>query len=262
MIAVVSRTSSSTAWRAATSSRSASSRPASRSWVSELGRIRTVALGRRAQRLDEILVAGLDLLGGDDRGQDRLAPQGAGRVGLGVVGEGLLVLAGDLQIHLLRDALAGQRVHRLVDDLVRSRVHELVRQLNRRLVGGGLQDGLLELALDRGLVGLPQPGGDVVAQLLQRVKAAGLGGELVIELGEQLGLDLRDGDLEDRVLLTEIVGVALGEGHRHLAGVAGRGAGELILEAGDQTSGAQLDQLVAALATLERARRRRCPRNP
>src|SRR5664280_2201941 len=41
----------------------------------EISGVRSVTLGRRAQRLDELAVRGLDLLGGDDRGEHGLAPE-------------------------------------------------------------------------------------------------------------------------------------------------------------------------------------------
>ena len=73
---------------------------------------------------------------------------------------------------------------RLLEQLVRARVDELVGQLDLGLGDGGVEHGLLELALDRALLGLAQPGGDVLAQLGERVEPAGLGGEVVVELGQ------------------------------------------------------------------------------
>ena len=59
--------------------------------------------------------------------EHRLAPQRRGRLGLGLVRQRLLVLAGDPQVGLLRDPLARQRAERLLEHLVRARVDELVR---------------------------------------------------------------------------------------------------------------------------------------
>ena len=104
---------------------------------------------------------------------------------------------------------------------MRARVHELVGQLDLRLVGRRLDDGRLELALDRGLVRLAQPGRDVLAQLGERLKPARLGGEVVVELRQPLRLDLGDLDVELGVLAGELVGIFVGERHLHDAFVAG-----------------------------------------
>ncbi len=172
--------------------------------LEQLLRRRAVALGARRERLEQLLVGRLDLLGLDDRGEHRLALERAGRLGLGLVGERLLVLAGDLQVGLLGDALARERGHRLLEQLVGARVDELVGHLDLGLGDGGVEHRLLELALDRALLGLAQPRGDVLAQLGERVEAAGLGRELVVELGQPLLLDLVDGDLECRLLAGEL----------------------------------------------------------
>ena len=96
------------------------------------------------------------------------------------------------------------------------------------------------------------PRADVLAQLVERVEA-GLGGELVVELGQLLGLDLAHRDGELGLLAGELVGpVVVGEGDRDRALLAADGALELLLEAGDEPAGAELDHLVAALAAGER----------
>ena len=59
-------------------------------------------------------------------------------------------------------------------------------------------DGLAELGLGALLVGLAQLRGDVLAQLVERVEAGGVGGEVVVELGQLLALDLLDGHRELR----------------------------------------------------------------
>ncbi len=75
---------------------------------------------------------------------------------------------------------------------MRARVNQLLGNLDLGLGDRRLEHGLLELALDRPLVGFAQPAGDVLAQLGQRVEARRLGRELVVELGQPLGLDLGD----------------------------------------------------------------------
>ena len=94
----------------ATSSRRRSSRPFLRSRSSSSWRGRAGRARRSARAPASIsLVGRLDLLGVDDRRQHRLAAQRVGGLGLGLVRERLLVLAGDLQVGLLRDPLARQR---------------------------------------------------------------------------------------------------------------------------------------------------------
>ena len=63
---------------------------------------------------------------------------------------------------------------------------------------------------------------DVLAQLVERVEA-GLGGEVVVELGQLLGLDLLDRDGELGLLAGELLGaVVVGEGDLDRALLAGR----------------------------------------
>ena len=125
--------------------------------------------------------------------------------------------------------------------------------VDRGLADGGLEHRLLELALDRLLLALAQARGDVLAQLGEAVEAGGLGGELVVELGQSLGLDLLDGHLELGAAAGELGGaVVIGEGDRDRALLAGAGAGQLLLEARDQPARSELEQLVATLAAGER----------
>ena len=71
--------------------------------------------------------------------------------------------------------------------------------------------------------------------------------------GQLLGLDLLDGDRELGLLAGEVLGaVVLGELDLDRALVAGGSALELLLEAGHEAAGAELDHLVAALAAAER----------
>ena len=125
--------------------------------------------------------------------------------------------------------------------------------LDLRAGGDGVEHVALELALDVVLLVLLQARGDVLAQLGERVEAGRVGGEVVVELGQALDLDLADGDVEGRGLAGQLLGAVLvGEGDLDQALVAGPGADELLLEAGDQPARAELEQLVAALAAVER----------
>ena len=116
---------------------------------------------------------------------------------------------------------------------------------------GGVEHGLAELGLDALLLALGEPLADVVAQLVERVEA-GLGGELVVELGQLLGLDLLDRDGELGLLAGQLLGaVVVGERDLDRALLAGDRARELLLEARDEPARAELDHLVAALAAGE-----------
>ena len=135
-------------------------------------------------------------------------------VGLGLVGERLLVLAGDLQVGLLGDALVGERVQHLLPQLARARVDERVgharprpRRRRRRARPRGTRASIARSSASRSRVG------DVLAQLVERVEARRVDGEVVVELGQLLGLDLLDRDLELRRLARRgSAPVVVGEG--------------------------------------------------
>ena len=60
------------------------------------------------------------------------------------------------------------------------------------------------------------------AQLLERVELGGVGGEVVVELGQELLPHLLDLDLEDGVFAGQVLGlIVLGEGDLDLALLAG-----------------------------------------
>src|SRR3954453_9341720 len=76
--------------------------------------------GGTLERLEHLLVARLDPLGLDDGGEHGLAAQVAPG-GLAVLGDDLvLALARDLQVHLARDALVGERVDHLLPAFARA----------------------------------------------------------------------------------------------------------------------------------------------
>ena len=107
--------------------------------------------------------------------------------------------------------------------------------------------------VDALLVELEHALGDVLAQLLERVEAGRVRGEVVVEVGQVLVLDVLDLDRELRVLAGDVLGaVVLGERRLDDALLAGDGADEALLEAGDEVARAELDELVAALAAGER----------
>ena len=131
-----------------------------------------------------------------------------------------------------------------------TRVNQLVRHLDLGAGGDRVEHVALELMLDRVLLVLRQARGDVLAQLGERVEAGRVGGEVVVQLGQPLGLDLADRDVKGGGLARELLGaVVLGEADLDDAIVAGLGADELFLKARNQPAGAQLQQLIAPLST-------------
>src|ERR687894_642342 len=214
--------------------------------------LRVRARRRLAQRLEQLLVADLDALGGDDRGERALATQRPLGLGLRLADQLLLVLARELKVLLGVDPLAREAPRHLLPELVRLGVHELVRDLDRGALNRRVDDRLAELVLDRLLVALDQPPAQVVAQLGERVEPARLERQVVVGLGQALLLDLAHGDREDRLAAGEALGVvAVREGHSHLALLARACTGEPLLEAFDELARAELEQMAARLSALE-----------
>src|SRR4051794_23767915 len=118
--------------------------------------------GGALERLEHVVVARFDVLGLDDGGEHSLATYVAsGR--LAVLGDDLvLVLTCDLQVHLTRDALVGERVDHLLPQLARPRVDERVGHVDGRVGDGGVDRGLAELRVDLGGLGLGEALADVV----------------------------------------------------------------------------------------------------
>ncbi len=117
---------------------------------------------------------------------------------------------------------------------------------------GGVERGLPELRVDPLFVELDQAFADVLAQLLQVVEA-GVHGKVVVELRKFLELDLLDGDLKRSVTSSELLAAVIaGERERDGARLARGRAQQPLLEPGDQVPGAELHQLIAALAARER----------
>ena len=80
--------------------------------------------------------------------------------------------------------------------------------------------------------------------------------------GSRFSLTSLTSTANDGLLAGEVLGlVVLGEGHLDLALVAGGGALELLLEALDQPAGAELEQVAAGVAALERLAVDRCRRS-
>ena len=194
----------------------------------------------------------VDALPLDQRSDRRLATDRLLGVALGAVDEVVLALAHGLEVRVRVDAAAVQRVGKLVPELVRARVDVAVRDLDRRLLGDRVDNRPAVLLLDFLLGRLGDAGGDVVLELLQRVVAEVLGGELVVQLRKGLLFDGVDVDLEDGFLAGQVLGAVLvREGHVHDRVLAGLRAVELLFEAGDELAGAELQHVVVAGAALE-----------
>ena len=77
--------------------------------------------------------------------------------------------------------------------------------------------------------------------------------EIIVYLGELLGLDLMELDLENSVLALEVLRlILLGELDVDIELVAGVVADDLLLKAGDEVAGAELEVIFLRLAALER----------
>ena len=196
----------STALRMAMSSRSASSPPCARAFLSERRSALSLGaglarLGRRlAQRVEHLVVGDLDALGLDHRGQHGLAAQRPLGVGLGLGDQLLLGLARELEV--LRRGRGPAAARRRDVRCHISCALACTRSWGTSIVaaaGRGVDRGLAELALDRGSsCAARELRADLLAQLVERVVAAGLDGEVVVELGQALLLDLLDLDVERR----------------------------------------------------------------
>ena len=89
-------------------------------------------------------------------------------------------------------------------------------------VDGGVDRGDAEVLLGAAAERLADFLADVGAQLLQRVELGGVGGEVVVELGQDFLPHLFDLDFEDRVFAGQVLGlVVVGEGDLDLALLAG-----------------------------------------
>jgi hypothetical protein len=111
----------------------------------------------------------------------------------------------------------------------------------------------LELVLDLVLLLLLQPRRDVLAQLSQRVHPGRVGGELVVELGQLLRLDLGDGDLEGPPACLPVLGaVVVGERDLDLRCVTGAAPTSCSSKPGISRPEPSSSELVTALAALKR----------
>ncbi len=136
----------------------------------------------------------------------------------------------------------------------------LNERLGRLDVGfgrGRVERGLAELGVDALGVGLAEARADVLGELRNRVEAH-VHGEVLVDLGKLLVLDLLDGHLEGGIRTRQLLAWVVGrKGQLDRAGLPRRGALQALLEAGDQIARAELDELIAPLPALERLARDR-----
>ena len=93
---------------------------------------------------------------------------------------------------------------------------------------------------------------DRVLQLVQSVVLADVLGEIVIQFGQLLVLDLVQLDLESGVLASQLLSlVLLGELDVDVKLLTGLVADDLLLEAGDEGTAAQHQRVVLSLAAVE-----------
>src|SRR6478609_6395548 len=178
--------------------------------VRELLRVLTGLLGLADHVLGELLLVDAELLDLGDLVQDELGGDRVTDPALEVGLELLLGLALVLEVlvhghagvrELLLEAAAA-RVELVGDDRLGQRdVDGLQQRLQHRVAGGG---GLLEAAA------AAEPLPHVLGQLLDGVELGGQLGELVVELGELLLLDLADGDRDVDALADQVTTHELG----------------------------------------------------
>ena len=211
--------------------------------VAVLGRI---LRGRLGDQLVHLRLVDLDAVAGADFGQHQAEPHAAlgdlaifGRIALDL-GErrlGILLVAGFVA-KLLHDRFIFGFDHRGGHGEIAA-LGQLVEQPPLHVGAGKAVQLLLLLVAEQ------------AAKLVEVFQAKRLG-EVVVGLGFAGDLHRLDGDVEHRGFALQRSGrIILGESDLHFAAVAGFGADQLVLEAGDQPARAELDRHVLALAAFE-----------
>ena len=151
--------------------------------------------------VEHLVVGRLDALGVDDRRQHGLAPQRLLGVGLGLVDD-LGSRRGRRCAGTPRARCPGGRASGASGPTARARGPRRARPGSRRFASLTAESSAASRnsASIRAVSASAQARADVLAQLVERVEA-GLGGEVVVERGQLLGLDLldRDGELRPRL---------------------------------------------------------------
>src|ERR1044072_8771974 len=220
--------------------------------LQQLLRRRPLLLGGVGQRLGHLLLGDLDLLRLGARRPHSPAPQLGFGVRFGLLDHVLTGLALHLQVGVGAHPARRQLPLDPLPALPGGSGWECLGDLDGRCRGSGVDRGEPEVLLGPLPDRLGEPRGDVAAQLLEGLELGGLGGEIVVELGQHLLPHLLHLDREDGVFAGQLLSlVVVGEGDLDLAGVAPARARQLLLEALDQLAAAKLEQVVARLAALE-----------
>ena len=161
-------------------------------------------------------------------------------------------LAHILQVVVQAQALLLDAERKVVDQLVHPHVVHGLGDLSLHalndLVHQSVLDSQIVLLVQLLLVGLA----DGLLELLQGVVLGAVLGQLVVQSGQLLVLDLVQLDLEDGGLAGQLLGlVLLGEGDVDVELIAGGVAHDLVLEAGDEAAAAQGQVVVLRLAALK-----------
>ena len=166
--------------------------------LADLGRLLPDPLGDRGVLVLELLVGDLELLGDGDgpQGEVDLDALGGGLAQLG--DERLLVLAGLGEVLLDADALGLEPHGEVLEALLHLLVHERLGDVVVDQLGEGLGGLLLHGHGGLHLLDHAEALLEVGAQLVDGLELGGLGGELVVGLGEDLLLDVLDLDRGSR----------------------------------------------------------------
>ena len=170
---------------------------------------------------------------------------------MGLLLEIVLGGVGHLQILVKGDALGGQLLLEVLHHLLGLNVHHLIGDVGLDAVGHLLHQGVLKGTLGGGLAVVRQLLAGIGLQLLQGVEFGHVLGELVVDGGDLLVLDLVDLHMEHHGLTGQLGGIVLGECDVDVLLLAGLHAHQLIFKAGDEAAGADLQVEVLTLAAVE-----------
>ena len=210
-----------------------------------------VLLGQLGDLLGAVLVGDLHVLGSGHGIQGQLQLHLTQSGGLSGSTHHLGSHAHHLQVVVHGHALALHAHGVLVHHLVQLGLHHAVGDLSLQVVDELLQNGALESALSLGLTALLELLAQVLLEVSQGLKLRHILSELVVRLRDLGLLDLLDLHVEHHSLAGQILHIVLGEGDVQILLIAHAQANELILKAGHEGAGADLQAVIGALAALE-----------
>ena len=214
--------------------------------------IHIVLVGQVLILSSNLLLGGLQLLSLSHGGEDQVALDLTQRGDLSVLTELSAVGAHHLQILVKGEASALHTVLVVLDDAVSLILDHGLGNFHL----GGLdqlgENSILEVLLSGLLTAGAQLLLQIGLQLIQGLKLRDVLGELIIQSGSLGLLDLVHLDLEHDRSTGQLSGsIILGEGDIDVLLLAGGSAHQLILEAGDEGTGTQLQGILLGLAALE-----------